>query len=104
MATNSTDATMSAHALNPFGSRGTLQVGRDTATIYRLEELARQGVAELDRLPFSIRVLLENALRFAGRGLVTEEHVRQLGGWHRAGAAPGGRPFIPRRGGGAGVS
>src|SRR4051812_43659198 len=88
---------MSAHALNPFGSRGTLQVGRDTATIYRLEELARQGVAELDRLPFSIRVLLENALRFAGRGLVTEEHVRQLGGWHRPDAARSEIPFMPAR-------
>ena len=53
------------------------------------------GVAELDRLPFSIRVLLENALRHAGRGVVTEEHVRQLGGWHRR-ARPGARsPSCP---------
>ena len=32
-------------------------------------------------------VLLENVLRNAGRGVVTEEHVRQLAGWHRDGAA-----------------
>jgi aconitate hydratase A / 2-methylisocitrate dehydratase len=88
---------MSAHAPNPFGSRGTLQLGREKATIYRLAELARQKLTELDRLPFSIRVLLENALRFAGQGIVTEEHVRQLGGWHRPGAARSEIPFMPAR-------
>ena len=88
---------MSAHTVNPFGSRGSLQLGREAATIYRLSELARQGIAELDRLPFSIRILLENALRFAGRGVVTEEHVRQLGGWHRPGAARGEIPLMPGR-------
>jgi len=52
---------------NPFGTRGTLQLApkRDGLSS---AELARQGVANLDRLPFSIRVLLENALRHAGRG------------------------------------
>ena len=52
---------------NPFGARGTLSLGSETATIFRLPELERKGVAQLGRLPFSIRVLLENALRFAGR-------------------------------------
>ncbi|HWB40230.1 MAG TPA: aconitase family protein, partial [Gemmatimonadales bacterium] len=88
---------MPAAAANPFGSRATLRLGSDQAVIYRLAELARQGVAELDRLPFSIRILLENALRHAGRGVVTEDHVRQLGGWHRAGAARTEIPFMPAR-------
>jgi len=88
---------MPAHTVNPFGSRGSLKLGRESATIYRLSELARQGIAELDRLPFSIRILLENALRFAGRGVVTEEHVRQLGGWHRPGAARSEIPLMPGR-------
>ncbi len=77
---------MPADTINPFGSRATLRLGSEQAAVYRLGELARQGVAELDRLPFSIRVLLENALRYAGRGVVTEDHVRQLGGWHKEGA------------------
>ena len=58
---------------NPFGARGTLSLGTGSATIFRLPELERKGVGRLDRLPFSIRVLLENALRFAGRGVVTED-------------------------------
>ncbi len=82
---------------NPFGSRGTLQLGKANAVVYRLTELAKQGVADLDRLPFSIRILLENALRFAGRGVVTEDHVRQLGGGHKEGAAKTEIPFMPAR-------
>ncbi|HEX6670170.1 MAG TPA: aconitate hydratase [Gemmatimonadales bacterium] len=88
---------MPADTINPFGSRATLKLGDDSATVYRLPELARQGVAELDRLPFSIRILLENVLRHAGRGVVTEDHVRQLGGWHRDGAPRTEIPFMPAR-------
>ena len=57
----------------------------------------------LDRLPFSIRVLLENALRYAGRGVVTEEHVRQLGGLAPAGRGPERDPVHARPGGAAGL-
>jgi aconitate hydratase len=82
---------------NPFGTRGTLQLGAERATVYRLPELARQGVANLDRLPFSIRVLLENALRHAGRGVVGESHVRQLAGWTAAASPRSEIPFMPAR-------
>ncbi len=88
---------MPTDSTNPFGTRGTIRLGKDTAVVYRLPELARQGLVDLDRLPFSIRVLLENALRHAGRGFVTEAHVRALAGWA---ASDGGRtevPFMPAR-------
>jgi aconitate hydratase len=82
---------------NPFGSRGSLSLGKDTATVFRLPELARQGIADLDRLPFSIRILVENMLRFAGRGVATEDHVRAVAGWRPTGSAPGEIPFMPAR-------
>ena len=88
---------MPADSINPFGSRATVRLGSEKAAVYRLEELARQGLTRLDRLPFSIRVLLENALRHAGRGVVTEEHVRQLGRWDQSGAGRGEIPFMPAR-------
>jgi aconitate hydratase len=88
---------MPAETTNPFGSRATIKLGAESAAVYRLPELARQGLAELDRLPFSIRILLENALRHAGRGVVSEDHVRQLAGWHREGAARTEIPFMPAR-------
>ncbi len=88
---------MTTTPLNPFGARGTLTLGSETATIFRLPELERKGIAPLDRLPFSIRVLLENALRFTGRGLVTEDHVAALGRWSGSGTGQGEIPFMPAR-------
>jgi aconitate hydratase len=82
---------------NPFGARGTLTLGSETATIFRLPELERKGVTRLDRLPFSIRILLENALRFAGRGLVTDDHVTALGKWSGGGRGQGEIPWMPAR-------
>jgi aconitate hydratase len=81
---------------NPFGTRGTLAVAGTDAVVYRLRELERQGLAALDRLPFSIRILLENALRAAGHGVVTEAHVRELAGWQPRGARSE-FPFMPAR-------
>ncbi|HEX9166905.1 MAG TPA: aconitate hydratase AcnA [Gemmatimonadales bacterium] len=84
-------------ASHPFGARATLALPEGSVTIYRLDALARQGLAELDRLPFSIRVLLENALRHVGHGLVDESHVRALAGWSPATAGGGEIPFMPAR-------
>ena len=65
---------------DPFGVRGTLDTGGGKAAIYRLEALERQGLGHPDRLPYSIRVLLENVLRFCG-DRTTEAEVRALAGW-----------------------
>jgi aconitate hydratase len=59
--------------------------------------LAQRGVASLDRLPFSIRVLLENTLRHCGRGVVTEAHVERLAAWSAATAGRGEVPYMPAR-------
>ncbi|HEU5154022.1 MAG TPA: aconitate hydratase AcnA [Gemmatimonadales bacterium] len=88
---------MSSNRPDPFSVRSTLQLGSDRATVYHLPALERQGVGRLDRLPFSIRVLLENALRFTGRGIVTDVHVRHLATWKPAGGAQGEIPFMPAR-------
>src|SRR5690606_37661850 len=51
----------------------------------------------LDRLPYAIRVLLENALRHAGHGLVDAGHVRAIAGWTPATAGQAEIPFMPAR-------
>ena len=48
---------------NPFNAAAPLSTGSGSATIYRLDVLEKQGLANLDKLPFSIRILLENLLR-----------------------------------------
>src|SRR6201995_5739335 len=61
---------------NSFDSRGTLTVGDKQYEIYRLD--AVQGA---ERLPFSLKVLLENLLRTEDGANVTADHVRALASW-----------------------
>jgi aconitate hydratase len=81
-----------------FGSRGPLQSGSQTYTIYRLRALADRGLAPgLDRLPFSIKVLLEACLRNLDDELVTEHDVRRLAAWDAKAPLPVEMPFMPGR-------
>jgi aconitate hydratase len=82
--------------VNPFGSRSQLDLGGERAVIYRIAQLDTQGLPRPDRLPFSLRVLLENALRFVGRGIVTEAHVEALARW-KPGVGAEEIPFMPAR-------
>ena len=88
---------MTSSQSDPFGARATVDLAGTPATIYQLSALERDGGRPLDLLPFSLRVLLENALRHAGRGVVTEQHVRALAGWRPDDRARGEIPFFPAR-------
>ncbi|HEX6615870.1 MAG TPA: aconitate hydratase AcnA [Gemmatimonadales bacterium] len=88
---------MSTSVIDPFGARATLRLDGGSATYYSLRALQRQGLTDLDRLPFSIRVLLENALRHAGQGFAAEAHVRELAGWRPSAKSRGEIPFMPAR-------
>jgi aconitate hydratase len=88
---------MSTSVIDPFGARATLRLDGGSATYYSLRALQRQGLTDLDRLPFSIRVPLENALRHAGRGFAAEAHVRELAGWRPSAKSRGEIPFMPAR-------
>src|ERR1043166_9185545 len=83
--------------MNAFDAHAKLEFPEGPAVIYRPGALEQKGIGRLDRLPFSIRVLLENALRYAGRGVVTDEHVTALANWRADGSAPGEIPFMPAR-------
>src|SRR6266567_1622887 len=89
---------MSAHN-DVFGARTTLETTQGTITYYRLDSLARHGVQALDRLPFTIKILLENVLRHAGSELVSEEDVLSLARWlpGQAAKSEAEYPFLPAR-------
>jgi aconitate hydratase len=65
---------------NSFGSRGTLEVGKRTYEIHRLSALEKAGLHP-GRLPFSLRILLENLLRHEDGKSVKEADIRALCGW-----------------------
>ncbi len=64
-----------------FGAKDAIQIGDKTVTIYRLNRLQEMGIAEIARLPYSIRVLLENLLRHCDGYIVTEDDVKALANW-----------------------
>src|SRR5579884_4391648 len=84
-------------AKNPFGSRALFESGNLRATIFRLDRLEKAGVGSISRLPFLIKVLLENLLRHCDGELVTEEHVASLATWKARKALPPEVPFKPAR-------
>jgi aconitate hydratase len=65
---------------NSFGSRSTLEVGKRKFEIHRLAALEKAGLAP-GRLPFSLRILLENLLRHEDGKSVKEADIRALCGW-----------------------
>ncbi len=65
---------------NSFGSRGTLEVGKRKFEIHRLSALEKSGLAP-GRLPFSLRILLENLLRHEDGKSVKEADIRALCAW-----------------------
>ena len=82
---------------NLYGSRATLDTPAGPVTYYRLEALAAQGLADLDRLPCTVKIILESLLRnFDGRA-VTEEHVQALARWAPARPSDSELPFMPAR-------
>ncbi|MBP1976872.1 aconitate hydratase [Cohnella thailandensis] len=80
----------------PYQVQATLQAAGKSYRYYDLQGLEQQGLGPVSKLPFSIKVLLEAALRqFDGRA-ITLEHVKQLGNWAN-GREDKEIPFIPAR-------
>ena len=67
---------------NSFGSRASLTVGTHTYTIFRLDALRAMSKGNVDRLPFSLKVLLENLLRGEDGAFVKKEDVESLANWN----------------------
>ena len=61
---------------NSFGARDTLRVGDASYEVFRLDK-----VEGSQRLPYSLKILLENLLRTEDGANITAEHIRALGNW-----------------------
>lgn len=82
---------------DPFNSISTFETAEGEAgEYYDLKALEGLGLCQLDSLPFTIRCLLEAALRKCDGFLVTEEDVRKIAGWS-PNMKPSEIPFSPSR-------
>jgi aconitate hydratase len=79
-----------------FRARDTLKVGKKDYVIYRLDALEKAGLTQLKRLPFSIRIVLEAALRQCNDKEITQADVKNIAAWTANGNRPG-IPFLPAR-------
>jgi aconitate hydratase len=79
-----------------FNAKDVLKVGAKSYTIYRLDALEKAGLTSLKRLPFSIRIVLEAALRQCNDNEITQADVKNIAAWTPTGVRPG-IPFLPAR-------
>ena len=79
--------------IDPFGARAPL--GDGLPDLYRLDAVADR--IDLPSLPVTVKVLLENLLRHAGRGVVRTDDVETLLSWRPGVAAEAEIPFMPAR-------
>ena len=87
---------MAIAAGNSFGTRDKLNVGAQSFDIHRLEFLEKRISCDLAKLPFSLRILLENLLRCEDGRFVRPDDIRALANW-TPGAAEKEIAFMPAR-------
>ena len=75
----------------------TLDTTGGPVTYYNLKAAAQELSVDLASLPFTIRVLMENVLRYCGNGAVTKDDVATVAQWAPEDAARADIPFMPSR-------
>jgi len=74
-----------------------LDVNNRSFEFYKILLLEENGIANIARLPFSIRILVENLLRKLDGRIVTEQDLRNISGWQKSYDEPVEIPYHPAR-------
>lgn len=74
-----------------------LQVNGTNYRYFDLRELAKQGVGNIDRLPYTIRILVENLLRKLDGTIVTDDDLTAIANWKTSYELPVEIPYHPAR-------
>ena len=80
-----------------FGARTRLECSGGSGVLYRIQTLEEEGIAEVSRLPYSIKILLEAALRQCDGFEITREDVERIARWSPETAGKEEIPFKPAR-------
>ena len=67
---------------NSFGSKAQITVGSNKVDLYRLDALVKRKVGDVETLPYSLRILLENLLRYEDNKTVRAADVEAVAGWN----------------------
>ncbi|MCH7631431.1 MAG: aconitate hydratase, partial [Proteobacteria bacterium] len=82
--------------MNSFNSKSILNVGGQDYEIYSLRK-AEKELGDISRLPYSLKILLENILRHEDGETVTQEDIKALAGWLKEGKSSHEIAFRPAR-------
>ena len=88
---------MSAASKDSFSTRAPLPVGSQSFDVYRLDRLERSELSNVSRLPFSLKILLENLLRHEDDRFVHAEDIRALARWNPNSRTEKEVSFLPAR-------
>ena len=80
-----------------FNPRITLEAGGRSYTAYSVKALEKLGYGPMERLPFSLRILLENLLRHYAQGLASGQDIDNLATWQPGRVSDAAVPFMPSR-------
>jgi aconitate hydratase len=80
-----------------FGARTTLSVPSGDVSYYRLAALADAGLADLERMPMTVKILIENLLRTSETEHASEDDVTALAAWGREDVESREFPYAPAR-------
>jgi aconitate hydratase len=83
--------------VNSFGTRSTLSTGSGTVYMYSLLALEHRGFPGISRLPFSLKILLENLLRQEDNRFVKQADIEALANWDVKSRTPREISFMPAR-------
>jgi aconitate hydratase len=82
---------------NSFGAQTTLRVGDRTFRIHSLPALEKAGFPGVSRLPYSMKILLENLLRREDNAFVKTDDIKALAGWNAKAGGEKEISFMPAR-------
>jgi len=88
---------MAQKSLDSFGTRTTLKVGNQSYDIYRLDRLEKAGFKNISRFPVSLKVLLENLLRYEDNHHVNKADIEALANWNPKAKQDKEIAFMPAR-------
>ena len=78
-------------------SKHILQTSSGNYTYYPIKSVQNAGLMDIDKTPYSIRVLLENVIRNADGGPATEDHIKLVSSWRPNNKPSSEFPYMPGR-------
>ena len=86
-----------ARGSDPFGARDSIDTPSGPLALFRLDALERANLADLNRIPVTVKILLENLLRVAGSEHASEDDVGALAVWGTKPVDEREFPYSPAR-------